>query len=93
MNTQFLPEKQQKTWSVGTLTYTTGALVALFAWLLWGDFAWAMKDRAIGPAATLLISKLDVSETLYSLIIISYPNFTNIFLCPIISYISDRHRG
>ena len=93
MDTQFLPEKQQKTWSVGTLTYTTGALVALFAWLLWGDFAWAMKDRAIGPAATLLISKLDVSETLYSLIIISYPNFTNIFLCPIISYISDRHRG
>ncbi|MBO5959515.1 MAG: MFS transporter [Lentisphaeria bacterium] len=93
MNGENAGGKPGKIWSVGTLTYTTGTLIALFAWLLWGDFAWAMKDRAIGPAATLLISKLDVSETLYSLIIISYPNFTNIFLCPIISYISDRHRG
>lgn len=23
----------------------------------------------------------------------AFPNFTNIFLCPLISYISDRHRG
>ena len=83
----------KKIWRVGTLTYTMGGLVALFCWLLWGDFAWAMKDRAIGPAATLLIRTFDVNDFLFSLIIISFPSFTNIFLMPIISYISDRHRG
>ena len=38
-----------KLWRVGTLTYTGGALAVLFCWLLWGDFAWSMKERAIGP--------------------------------------------
>ncbi|MBQ4107620.1 MAG: MFS transporter [Lentisphaeria bacterium] len=83
----------QKIWRVGTLTYTFAGLVALFCWLLGGDFAWAMKDRAVGPAATLLIRTFGVSDLVYSLIIIAFPNFTNIFLMPTISYISDRHRG
>lgn len=88
-----ISSKNTKTWSVGTLSYTASGIAILFFWLLWGDFAWAMKDRAIAPAATLLIRSFDVSNLLYSLIIISFPNFTNIFLCPIISYISDRHRS
>ncbi len=83
----------RKIWQVGTLTYTTGGLILLCFWLLWGDFPWAMKDRAIGPSATLLIKQLGVSDFLYGLIIIAFPNFTNIFLMPMISYISDRHRG
>ena len=86
-------ERRSRTWRVGTLTYTLGGLVALFCWLLWGDFAWAMKDRAIQPAATLLIRTFGVDDLLYSLVIIAFPSFTNIFLMPIISYISDRHRG
>lgn len=80
-------------WQAGTLTYTTGGLVMLCFWLLWGDFPWAMKDRAVGPSATLLIKQLGVSDFLYGLIIVGFPNFTNIFLSPAISYISDRHRG
>lgn len=80
-------------WRNGTLVYTTAGLVSLFCWLLWGDFTWAMKDRAVGPSATLLIRTFDVSDLVYTLIIVAFPNFTNIFLCPIISYISDRHRG
>ena len=80
-------------WKCGTLVYTTAGLVSLFCWLLWGDFTWAMKDRAVGPSATLLIRMFDVSDLVYTLIIVAFPNFTNIFLCPIVSYISDRHRG
>lgn len=86
-------ESQPKIWRVGTLTYTLGGLIALFCWLLGGDFAWVMKDRAIMPAATLLIRQFGVSDLVYSLILISFPSFTNIFLVPIVSYISDRHRG
>ncbi|MFA4943950.1 MAG: hypothetical protein WC789_04535 [Lentisphaeria bacterium] len=44
-------------WSVGTLSYTRGGLLALFGWLLWGDFAWSMKERAIGPVGQLLRKK------------------------------------
>lgn len=84
---------ERKIWRAGTLTYTAGALGMLCFWLLWGDFTWAMKDRAVGPAATLLIKEIGVSEFLYGLIIVGFPNFTNTFLSPIISYLSDRHRG
>ena len=82
-----------KVWRNGTLVYTAAGLAWLFFWLLWGDFTWAMKDRAVGPSATLLIRMFGVSDLVYTLIIVAFPNFTNIFLCPIISYISDRHRG
>ncbi len=29
-------------------------IMALFVWLLWGDFAWSMRDRSIPPVITLL---------------------------------------
>ncbi|MBR7118675.1 MAG: MFS transporter [Lentisphaeria bacterium] len=83
----------KKTWKIGTLTYTTAGVIALSFWMLWGDFVWSMKDRAIGPSSTLLFKQIIDSEFLYGLIIIAFPNFTNIFLQPIIGFVSDRHRG
>jgi len=81
-------------WSVGTLTYTAAGLAALFALLLWGDFAWSMKDRVVFPMTVKLAKeRFELNDTLYSILIISFPNFTNIFLMPIVSYLSDRHRG
>lgn len=82
-----------KLWKTGTLVYSSTGLAMLFFWLLWGDFTWAMKDRAVGPSATLLIKQIGVSDFLYALIVIAFPCSTNIFLSPIISYLSDRHRG
>lgn len=81
-------------WSVGTLTYTAAGLAVLFALLLWGDFAWSMKDRVVFPMTVKLAKeRFELNDTLYSILIISFPNFTNIFLMPIVSYLSDRHRG
>ena len=82
-----------RTWRNGTLVYTAGGLAVLFLWLMWGDFAYSMKDRATGTVAALMLKKFDVSDFLLGIIMISFPNFTNIFLCPIVSYRSDRHRG
>lgn len=82
-----------RTWRNGTLVYTAGGLAVLFLWLMWGDFAYSMKDRVTGTVAALMLKKFDVSDFLFGIIMISFPNFTNIFLCPIVSYRSDRHRG
>ncbi len=84
---------QGRPWRTGTLVYTAGGLAVLFLWLMWGDFAYSMKDRATGTVAALMLKKFDVSDFLFGIIMISFPNFTNIFLCPIVSYRSDRHRG
>lgn len=88
-----MKNSEKKTWSVGTLTYTATGLVALFGWLLWGDFSWSMKERAVIPTATLMIQSFGVSDFVYGLIIVSFTNFTNIFLQPIVSYRSDRYRS
>ena len=96
MSDKSLPDLTQpkSKWSVGTLTYTAAGLAVLFALLLWGDFAWSMKDRVVFPMTVKLAKdRFELNDTLYSILIISFPNFTNIFLMPIVSYLSDRHRG
>ena len=43
------PQSPQ-TYRVGTLEYTTRGIIALFAWLLWGDFAAAFFGSIFGNA-------------------------------------------
>lgn len=50
----------RKRWHIGTLTYTTGGLVILFALLLMGDFSWSLRDRSVGPMANWYINSLVV---------------------------------
>lgn len=80
-------------WSVGTLTYSTAGLVVLFCWLLWGDFAWSMRERSVGPVILLLFRKFEASDTLTALIMGSLPSALALIISPIVSYKSDRHRG
>ena len=77
----------------GTLTYTKRGLVVLFCWLLWGDFAWSIKDRSVGEVVKLLLSKFHASNTLTSLLLVTLPGLLSLLLSPVISYKSDRHRG
>jgi MFS family permease len=82
-----------KLWRVGTLTYTSGGLVALFCWLLWGDFAWSLKDRSVPVVLQLMLRKFEASDMLSGLLIGSLPAVISIILVPVICYKSDRHRG
>ena len=82
----------RKLWHVGTLTYTGGALAVLFCWLLWGDFAWSMKERAIGPIMPLLLDKYGASPTMVGILLGSLPAAIGLFLGPVISFRSDRLR-
>jgi len=82
-----------KRWRVGTLEYTAGGLAVLFFWLLWGDFAWSLKERAIPSVLQLLLKKHGASDMLTGLLISSVPGILGLVLAPVISYRSDRHRG
>lgn len=93
---QTLPDSSAssgKIWRAGTLTYTTGGLVTLLLWLMWGDFAWSTKERSVSFVVQNLLSKYHVSDFVTSLLLVAIPNLVTIIFGPIISYKSDRHRG
>ncbi len=80
-------------WRVGTLSYTFGGIIVLFCWLLWGDFAWSMKERSIAAVGQLVLKKFGASDMLVGLLMVSLPNAIAMILGPIISYRSDRYRS
>ena len=82
-----------KCWHAGTLTYTTGGLVLLFCWLLWGDFAWSLRDRATPSILMVLLKKFEASDTFTAICMGSLPSALGLIVTPVISYLSDRHRG
>ncbi|AHF91332.1 MFS transporter [Opitutaceae bacterium TAV5] len=91
-----LPEAAKpagKTWQAGTLTYTSAGVVVLFCWLLFGDFSWAMRDRSVFPMAKWYLKSLEVPNVLFGLLVTSFPALIGLFLGPVISMKSDRHRG
>lgn len=80
-------------WVVGTLAYTTGGLVAVFFWLLLGDFALAMRERSVGPVFQLLLKQHQASDTLVAFLMQVLPPAIALTLGPILAFRSDRHRG
>lgn len=80
-------------WTVGSLTYGTAGLVAVFFWLLWGDFAWSLKERAVPAIVQLLLREFEASDLVVGVFIGALPQAVWIFLGPVVSYRSDRHRS
>lgn len=65
----------------------------LFFWLLWGDFAWSLKERSVTAIVQLLLRRFEASDLLVGLLIGSIPSILNLVVTPIVSYRSDRHRS
>lgn len=82
-----------KLWRVGTLVYTVGGLVALFCWLLGGDFGFFLKERAVQPTLQVLLKKFGASDLVLALLVSSLPQAMSLVLMPIIGYRSDRYRS
>lgn len=82
-----------KIWTVGTLSYTAAGLFALFCWLLAGDYAWSMKERAVNPLAQVMLRNFTAPDWLVGLLVGSVPAAIGMILGPIVSVRSDRHRG
>ncbi len=82
-----------KFYHAGTLTYTKGALVALFFWLLWGDFCYFMMECVVPGIVPLRFQALGASNLVIGLAMGSIPAAVNLVLNPVISFQSDRYRS
>ena len=87
------PTSAPKTWRVGTLVYTASGLALLFLWLIWGDFAWQLKERSVSPVVQVLLKKFEASDLLTGFLLATIPAAIGLIVGPIVSYRSDRHRG
>ncbi len=76
----------------GTLSYTRAGLVALFCWLLWGDFCYILMEQVMPQLLPLLLNRFGASNKLISLFVVMMPELVYLVLCPIISTASDRTR-
>jgi len=91
------PALEKKTWSTGTLTYTKLGLVALFAWLLWGDFCFTLMER-LRPAIMPLFLMGEAggikasNKAVYAMMVV-IPGITGLFIGPAVSFKSDRYRS
>ena len=83
----------ETTYSVGTLTYTKMGLVALFGWLLWGDFCFQFMEAVTPAVIPLKLRHLDAPNWVIALIITTMPGILNMTVCPWVSFKSDRHRS
>lgn len=86
-------KKSVKSWRIGTLVYTTAGLTALFFWLLCGYFTLAMKERAVYSIAQVMVRSFESPDWLVGLLVISLPAVIGLFLGPVVSVMSDRHRS
>lgn len=81
-----------KTWKVGSLIYTKGGLIGVFAWLLWGDFCFTIMEQVIPSIMPLKFKELGASNMIMALTISSIPSFLTTIFNPIVSFKSDRTR-
>ena len=82
-----------KTYTVGTLSYTRKSLASLFYWLLWGDFCYILMEQVMPQLLPLFLDRFNVSSAFIAILVITMPEVINFVLNPIISTISDRTRS
>ena len=78
---------------VGTLKYTMAGLVALFIWMLWGDFWFVMMEQLIPRLLPLSLKDFNASNATIGLVVGSLAAVVNMFMVPVISFRSDRTRS
>lgn len=78
---------------VGTLVYTTPAMLALMGWLLWGDFCFNLMESVVPSVLPIKLRHLDAPNWVIALIMTTVPNLLNATVCPAVSFWSDRHRS
>ena len=78
---------------VGTLRYTMVGLLWVFVWLLWGDFCFTVMEYVNSQIVPLRLRELNAPDWVLPIILTTVPSIISFTLNPVISTISDRHRG
>jgi len=82
-----------KTYRCGTLSYTKMGLIALFGWMLWGDFCYTIMELVVPSLVPLKLKSLECPNWVMGLILTTVPNVLNMTVTPYISVKSDRCRS
>jgi MFS family permease len=82
-----------KTYHCGTLTYTKAGLLALFAWLLWGDFCFTLMEAVVPTIMPLKLKALGCPNWVLGMIMTTVLGILNIGITPYLSFKSDRYRS
>src|SRR4051812_43891299 len=87
-------ERGEKTWHVGSLSYSLPGLVNVFFWMLWGDFCLNLMDSGVQPnVIPLQLKKYGASMSAIGFLTGTVVEVMSIVMVVIISTWSDRHRG
>ena len=84
---------ERKTYHCGTLTYTKMGLLAIFAWLLWGDFCFTLMEAVVPSVLPLKLKDLGCANWLIGMVMTTVPGILNMTICPYVSFKSDRYRS
>jgi MFS family permease len=82
-----------RTYTCGTLKYTTVGLFMVFFWLLWGDFTMTLMEEVLPAVLPLQFDALGASNKVTGLFVVTIPSIMNFLVNPAVSFRSDRHRG
>lgn len=86
-------ETAEKKYRCGTLEYTKLGLIALFGWLLWGDFCYTIMEAVVPSLVPLKLKGLECPNWVMGMILTTVPNILNMTIAPYISVKSDRCRS
>lgn len=78
--------------SVGTLTYTRGALLSVLFWMLWADLCLQLMEQ-LPSIIPLQLKWMGASDATIGLIKDSLQAALTVCFVPVIGMQSDRHRG
>ena len=78
---------------IGTLEYTKRSLMVMFLWLLWGEFCFTLMETVEPSVLPFILKGLGASDFIISMYITTITNVFNLTICPISSFMSDRHRS
>lgn len=81
-----------RSWVVGTLHYTKAGIIMLFFWLMWNDFCLVLKG-AVPSLVPILLKDLGATNAQMALFMGTFTGMLTIWINPVVSTWSDRHRG
>jgi MFS family permease len=85
--------EDQSAYAAGTLRYTAAGLAIVLFWLLFGEFAIALRDRSAIPGVMELLRQHHASDTMIAVLVSALPALLGSVLVPIVGFRSDRFRS